>query len=246
MAWRGPSFCYREILLLLTGMELSVIIPAYNEEKRLASSLKVTLDFLKSKKDYEVIVVNDGSKDDTAKIASKFDIKLVSYEENRGKGYAIKRGIEEAKGRYILFLDADNATPISEMDKLLPKLKEYDIAIGSRYLPNSLIERKQPWYRVMIGRMGNMVIRLLLIRGINDTQCGFKAFRKEAAKELFAKLQTYRFGFDIEVLARARKKKYKIIEVPVSWHHTENSQVRFLRDSYKTLMDLFRIWWILR
>lgn len=227
-------------------MELSVIIPAYNEEKRLASSLKVTLDFLKSKKDYEVIVVNDGSKDDTANIASKFDVKLVSYQENRGKGYAIKRGIEEAKGHYILFLDADNATPISEMDKLLPKLKDYDIAIGSRYIPGSMIERRQPWYRVMIGRMGNRVIRFLLIRGINDTQCGFKAFRKEAAKELFAKLQTYRFGFDIEVLARARKKKYKIIELPVSWHHTENSQVRFLRDSYKTLIDLFRIWWILR
>lgn len=228
-------------------MELSVIIPAYNEEKRLASSLKATLDFLKyEKKDFELIVVNDGSKDATAKIASKFDVKLISYEENHGKGYAIKKGVEEAKGKYILFLDADNATPISEMDKLLSKLKDFDIAIGSRYLPGSMIERKQPWYRVMIGRMGNMVIRFLLIRGINDTQCGFKAFRKDAAKELFGKLKTYRFGFDIEVLARAQKKKYKVLEVPVAWHHTENSQVRFLRDSYRTLMDLFRIWWILR
>lgn len=215
-------------------MKLSVIIPAYNEEKRIVKTLEEVQTFLKDF-DHEIIVVDDGSSDATASHA------FISYPLNMGKGYAIKKGVEQAQGDLILFIDADNATPIEELAKFL-KI-DADIVIGSRYLPESRIERKQSALRIFIGRMGNLAISLLIIKNIKDTQCGFKLFKKSIAKELFSELQTYRFGFDIEILARAQKKRLKIIEMPVTWLHHNNSRVRPIRDAAKTLSDLIKIWW---
>ncbi|MEK9167019.1 MAG: dolichyl-phosphate beta-glucosyltransferase [Patescibacteria group bacterium] len=215
-------------------MKLSVIIPAYNEEKRIAKTLEEIREYLKDF-DHELIVVDDGSSDGTSAFSH------LTYKQNMGKGYAIKKGVEIANGDLILFIDADNATPIEELTKFL-KI-DADIIIGSRYLPESRIERKQSHLRILIGRLGNLIISLLVIKNIKDTQCGFKLFKKTVAKELFSELQTYRFGFDIEILARAQKKHMKIVEVPVTWLHNNNSRVRPIRDALKTLLDLIKIWW---
>lgn len=214
-------------------MKLSIIIPAYNEEKRLGKTLEEVRTFLKNH-DSEIIVVDDGSTDGTSAFS------LISYPVNMGKGYAIKKGVEAAAGDLILFMDADNATPIGELEKLLKV--DADIVIGSRYLPESAIEKKQPLFRVLIGRLGNLIIRLLVVKNVKDTQCGFKLFKKNVAKELFSELQTDRFGFDIEILGRAQKKGYRIVEVPVTWLHNDNSRVRPIRDAFKTLADLIKIW----
>lgn len=215
-------------------MKLSVVIPAYNEEVRIVKTLEKIKNYLKDF-DCEIIVVDDGSTDGTSKFAQ------ISYTQNMGKGYAIQKGVESAIGDLILFIDADNATPIEELSKLLKV--DADIVIGSRYLPASNIEKKQSFLRVSIGRLGNFIIRLLVVKNIKDTQCGFKLFKKNIAKELFAELRTYRFGFDIEILARAQKKGLKIVEVPVTWLHNDNSRVRPIRDALKTLSDLLKIWW---
>lgn len=214
-------------------MKLSVIIPAFNEEKRIVKTLEEIREYLKNF-DSEIIVVDDGSTDTTAIFSQ------ISYPKNMGKGYAIKKGVERAAGDLILFIDADNATPIREVEKLLKF--DSDIVIGSRYLPESHIEKKQPFFRILIGRLGNRLIGLLVVKNIKDTQCGFKLFKKNIAKELFSELQTYRFGFDIEILARAQKKGLKIVEVPVTWLHHEHSRVRPIRDAFKTLADLIKIW----
>lgn len=215
-------------------MKLSVIIPAYNEEKRIVKTLEEIKKYLKDF-DHEVIVIDDGSTDTTSTYSQ------ISYKKNMGKGYAIKKGVERAIGDLILFVDADNATPIDELSKLL-KI-DADIVIGSRYLEESNIEKKQSFLRVFIGRLGNFIIRLLVVKNIKDTQCGFKLFKQNIAKELFSELQTYRFGFDIEILARAQKKGFKIVEVPITWLHNDNSRVRPIRDAVKTLSDLIKIWW---
>ena len=215
-------------------MKLSVIIPAYNEEKRIAKTLEEVREYLKNF-DGELIVVDDGSTDGTSAFSN------ISYPKNMGKGYAVKKGVERASGDLILFMDADNATPIREVEKLLKF--DSDIVIGSRYLHDSKIEKKQPLSRIMIGRLGNWVIRLLVLDGIKDTQCGFKLFKKNVAKELFSELQTHRFGFDIEILGRAQKKGLTITEVPITWLHNDNSRVRPIRDAFKTLADLIKIWW---
>lgn len=228
-------------------MKLSVLIPAYNEENRLGATLNNVKVFFDSKAfSYEIIVVNDGSSDKTAEIAKLNAAKLIEYKENMGKGYAVKKGVEAATGDYILFLDADNATPVEEFEKLFIYMENADIAIGSRYLPNSKIERGQSFLRVLIGRAGNFLIQFMLLPKIKDTQCGFKLFKAEIAKELFSHLQTYRFGFDIEILARASRKKYQIAEVPVTWLHNSESRVRPLRDALRTFFDLLKISWVVK
>ncbi len=217
-------------------MKLSVIIPAYNEDKRIVKTLESVKNYLKNH-DSEIIVVDDGSTDTTSIFSQ------ISYPKNMGKGYAIKKGVEKALGDLILFIDADNSTPIEEIEKLLKV--DADIVIGSRYLPESNIEKKQSLLRILIGRLGNFVIALLVVKNIKDTQCGFKLFKKNVAKELFEELETYRFGFDIEILARAQKKGLKIVEIPITWLHNSNSRVRPIRDAAKTFSDLIKIWWCL-
>lgn len=227
-------------------MHLSVVIPSYNEEKRLPDTLRKTISHLsKSHFSYEIIIVDDGSEDETiSKIRPQIDNKrifLEAYRKNRGKGYAIKKGVEKANGDLILFMDSDNATPITELESLLAHIDKNQIVIGSRYIHGSDILRKQPLLRRLIGRIGNTMIQITLLPGIYDTQCGFKLFDAKVAKSLFKDLQTDRFGFDFEILSRARINKFTIKEIPVSWLHQGESRVRPIRDALKTFIDLLKI-----
>lgn len=226
--------------------KLSIIIPAFNEAERIKNTLLVIHGFIKKKKiKAEIIVVNDGSKDKTAEVVEEFkkkipELKLVDLSKNSGKGFAVRKGVEESKGELILFADADNSTPIEEFEKLLKKMRENSaqIAIGSRYLNDSDIKVKQPTYRIMIGRVGNFLIRLFLIRGIKDTQCGFKLFENHAAKKIFSVQKIKRFAFDMETLVISENINYKIVEVPVIWLNSTESRVNPIKDSLRTLRDL--------
>lgn len=227
---------------------LSIIIPAYNEEKRLPDTLKSIAEYLKTiDKEIEVIVVDDGSSDNTTQVAEEMksaikNLKVINYIENRGKGYAVKTGMLAAKGDYTLFMDADNATPIEEVEKLWPFASGFDVVIGSRHLKTSNVVIKQPWYRILISRLGNFVIQALLLKGVKDTQCGFKLFNKKAAKEIYSRQKIDRWGFDMEILAIAQKTLgYKIKEVPVSWYNSPDSRLRPIRDGFRTLRELFKI-----
>ena len=227
---------------------LSVIIPAYNEENRLPATLKEIGSYLdQGKTDYEIIVVDDGSKDKTTLKVKEIKnnngrVQLLQNEKNRGKGFSVRKGILAAQGEYILFYDADGSTPISELEKLLEKLRAgYDIAIGSRGLKESQIRVRQPLYREYMGKIFNRLVRLLTVPGIADTQCGFKCFRRETARELFTLQKIKRFSFDVEILYLAQKGGYKIVEVPVVWMNSPVSRVGLIKDSLQMLFDLFRI-----
>jgi dolichyl-phosphate beta-glucosyltransferase len=234
--------------------ELSIVIPAFNEENRIKNTLLIVRDFLEEKGIHaEIIVVNDGSFDRTKEIVKKFqqkipNLKLVDLNKNHGKGFAVKRGVEASMGALILFTDADNSTPIEEFKKLLRKMKETkaQIAIGSRYLHDSDVQIKQPIHRIMMGRIANFLIRLFLIDGIRDTQCGFKLFEHKAAKEIFSFQKVKRFAFDMEAIVIANNLNYKIVEVPVSWFNSPESRVRPIKDASRTLKDLiyikFNLW----
>ncbi|MBU0981132.1 glycosyltransferase family 2 protein [Patescibacteria group bacterium] len=227
-------------------MDLSVIIPAYNESKRLKKTLEEALSFFSDKfENFEIILVDDGSTDETLISINSYrsnpNLRIITYSENRGKGYAIKQGVLAARGEIVLFMDADGATPISEFNNLLTFLGENPVVIGSRYQKMSSIEIKQPFYRIIIGRIGNYLIQKSLLPGIEDTQCGFKMFKNDIAKELFEDLTIERFGFDIEILVKAHQKGYSIVEVPVSWHHQGSSRIRPIKDSFRTFKDFLKI-----
>lgn len=229
--------------------ELSIIIPSYNEENRIKNTLLAIEDYLEDKKlNAEIIIVNDGSKDRTREVVENYKrkiehLKLINLPKNCGKGFAVKSGVEASHGKYILFTDADNSTPIEEFEKLLIQMKDKNaqLAIGSRYLRGSNVKIKQPYHRIFIGRVGNLLIRLFLIDDIMDTQCGFKLFEHRAAKELFSFQKVKRFGFDMEALVIAQNLNYKIIEVPVSWFNSDESRFRPVKDAFRTLTDLVYI-----
>lgn len=234
-------------------MFLSVVIPAYNEEKRLPETLKKVRDYLNRQNiTYEVIVVDDGSKDDTSKVSSRLikdweEFKVVSYNPNRGKGFAVKMGMLAGRGDWRLLMDADNSTDLKEVEKFWKFTKPYtlnatpfDIIIGSRYLNKDSIKVKQPLMRRIVSRFGNFLIRILLNIKMVDTQCGFKMF-SAASTEVIFPLQTIdRWGFDMEILAIAIKKGYKIKEVAVDWYDAEGSQVK-KSAAWKTLKELLSI-----
>lgn len=231
-------------------MLLSIVIPAYNEEKRLGASLQEIQSFLPNYfEQTEVIVVNDGSSDRTSQVAKAFlqesgahRLMLIELPRNCGKGAAVKAGVERATGDYILFMDADLSTPLSEISKVISVLENgKDIAIGSRAIESSNILEHQPFYRETMGKLFNLFVKLLVIDGISDTQCGFKAFRREVAREIFNRLQTARFGFDVEVLLWAKVLGYTIEEVGVTWVNSPHSRVSPIRDSLEMLWSLFRI-----
>jgi len=235
--------------MVMWGMKpfLSVIIPARNEAKRLPLTL-IDVDKKLSERDYsyEIIVVSGGSTDDTADIVNRFshivkNLRLVDKKENRGKGWAVKVGMLEADGNYRIFMDADNATSIDQFDKMLPFFKEgYSVVVGSRAAKGAVLEPSQPWYRRIPGRMANVIIRILLIRGIRDTQCGFKCFSEEAALRIFPLSKIDGWGFDVELLALARLFGYRIKEMPVRWVNDLNSKVG-LGAYFSTLWDITRI-----
>ncbi len=227
---------------------LSVVVPAYNEEERLPRTLSRLHEYYESQAyPYDVIIVNDGSKDGTAKLVREFiadhpTFQLIDYSPNHGKGYAVRTGILAAKGDLILFCDADLATPQEETEKLLPHMAAgADVAIGSRPLRDSNLEKHQPLYRELFGRMANKLIQLLAVRGIQDTQCGFKMFTARSAKDIFSRCKLDEFGFDFECLMVARDLNYRIDEVPIRWLDQEGSKVVLMRDGPRALRDLLRI-----
>ena len=207
---------------------LSIIVPAYNEQVRLPDTLRRIAYYLRrgNWSFYEVIVVDDGSTDATAQIARWFsDVRLLSNPGNRGKGYSVRHGMREARGEWCLLSDADLSTPIGELEKLWIAAEGAPIAIGSRALDRSLIGTHQPGMRESAGRVFNAIMRLTTGLNISDTQCGFKLFRADVAKEVFSRQLLERFGFDAEVLFIADRLGYSIAEVPVIWNHVDGSKV---------------------
>lgn len=227
---------------------LSIVIPAFNEEKRIGSSLEKLIIFLQDyREDSEVIIVDDGSTDTTVSIAKKYqksfsNFQIVSSEKNRGKGFAVKLGFEKAKGDIVLFTDADFSTPITESTKLIEKINRgYDIAIGSRALDRSLIRKRQNIVRESFGRLANFLIQFLAIPGIKDTQCGFKAFKKTTTAPIFSEQRVFRYAFDIELLYLAKKQGLSVAEIPVVWSNSPDSKVNPLIDAPGSLVDLVKI-----
>jgi dolichyl-phosphate beta-glucosyltransferase len=227
--------------------DVTVIIPAYNEQNRIEKTVRAVNDYFRNKPlTREIIVVDDGSGDSTERKAERLGreiagLRIITYRPNRGKGYAIKKGVEAAHGEYILFIDADNSTPIEEFDKFYPLLKDVSVVIGSRYLSESNVVVRQPWYRVMIGRFANILIRFFILDGVKDTQCGFKAFQHDAAKEIFSRIKVTRYGFDIEALAIARLLNFPVKEIPVSWYNSPESRIRPVKDAVRTFVELIYI-----
>jgi dolichyl-phosphate beta-glucosyltransferase len=215
---------------------LSIIIPAYNEAERLPVTL-VDMDKRLSGADfsYEIVVVNDGSKDNTAEVVQKIaktipHLRLIDNEKNQGKGGVVRDGMLAVKGRYRIFTDADNSTSIDQFEKMRPHLAgqeggEYDVVIGSRAVKGAELDPPEPFYRQLLGKAGNLLIQLLNLPGIWDSQCGFKCFTAGAAERIFSKTKITGWGFDIEALALARAMGYKIKEVPVRWVNKAGSTV---------------------
>ena len=235
-------------------LKLSLVMPAYNEEARLEPSLRSAAAYVeRAGLDAEIIVVNDGSEDATAEIAAGVakehpQVRTVHHETNQGKGMAVRTGLLAATGEYALFCDVDEAVPITETLKILDAAIEQgaDVAIGTRYHRDSVIVRKQPWQRIVVSRLGNLLIRMLLLPGLKDTQCGFKLFRMSTMRAAVERLTVPGFGVDLEILAIARSRQRKIIEVPVTWVHGEGSTLRLAPAATNVLMDLLRVTWRVR
>ena len=224
---------------------LSIVVPAYNESGRLPGSLRRMREYFDAVgEEYEVIVVDDGSSDDTypasAALAEDWpQLQVLRFERNRGKGAAVREGMLAARGEHRLFSDADLSTPLDELPKLRERLGgDVQVAIASRGLAESRIDVHQQKRRELMGRTYNRLLQLLVLRGIQDSQCGFKVFTAEAAVACFEPLRTSRFGFDAEVLLRAQAHGWRIAEVPVRWRHVEASRVHPLRDASRMLLDL--------
>jgi dolichyl-phosphate beta-glucosyltransferase len=236
-----------------TPPELSIIIPAFNEEKRLGGSLACIRDYFEAHPagpgGIEIIVVDDGSTDDTARLAAEWarqmpSLRLVSNDGNRGKGYSVRHGMLEARGRIALFTDADLSSPIEESEKLFDAIRAgNDVAIGSRALDRSLIAVHQSGFREIAGIIFNGFVRLFTGLPFEDTQCGFKAFVCERSRIIFEQQRTVRFGFDPEILFLAQRHGLRSVEIPVRWAHDSATKVHLLRDSLLMFADLIRIRW---
>jgi dolichyl-phosphate beta-glucosyltransferase len=232
---------------------LSVVVPAYNEADRLPPTLEAIRRHLDgSDETYEVIVVDDGSRDVTAETAERLcsswpQLQVIRLDRNRGKGAAVRAGMLRARGEHRLFSDADLSTPIDELPRLRAELQgRCAVAIASRGAKGARIAVHQQWRREFMGRTYNRLLRLFVLPGIHDSQCGFKVFTAEAAVACFEPLRTLRFGFDAEVLLRARRHGWTVAEVPVRWEHKEDSRVSAMRDSFGVLYDLVRLRFIVR
>ncbi len=230
-------------------MYLSIIIPAYNEEKRIRVSLSKIYDFLKTKEyDYEIIVVDDGSTDKTvieaqqSRLFKEDKSGIIKNWINMGKGFSVKRGILASRGDYILFSDADSSTPITELDKLFSHMNyAYDIVIGSRSVKDSDVRIHQPWHRERMGKTFNLFVKLLLMKDFNDTQCGFKLFKGNVARKIAPLLKIDGFSFDVEMLYLAKLKGYKIKEVGVVWEDHPQSKVKPISNSIDMFFGLLKI-----
>ncbi len=232
-----------------TAPELSIIVPSYNEEARLPGTLERIAQYIREHRpNTEVIVVDDGSTDGTARVAEGFkekiaDLRVLSNGVNRGKGFSVRHGSLQAKGEIVLFTDADLSAPIEEAEKLLGAMKNFDVAIGSRAMNRKLIEARQSLFREFAGILFNKIVRIILRLPFVDTQCGFKAFRRERCGIVFEQQTIERFGFDPELLYLARHHGLTTVEVPVRWAHSPATKVSMFRDSLQMFADVFIIRW---
>lgn len=234
---------------LVPCVDLSIVVPAYNEEHRLPPTLDRLHAFLSSQPySYEIVVVDDGSRDNTCGVVEQAmervaNLRLIRQSPNAGKGAAVRRGMLGARGQIRVMCDADLSMPPEELPKLLaPIIRcEAEIAIGSRYAPGADTGKKQPFYRVMWSRLCNTVIQRSLVPGVLDTQCGFKAFTAEAARDLFKRATINGWAFDLEVLALARRRGFAIAEIGVSWRDDERSRVNPLKDMWKVIREAWTI-----
>ncbi len=229
-------------------IRLSVVIPTYNKEARIAATLERVATYLASKPfASEIVVVDDGSSDRTAEaaraaLAGRGPSKVIRRERNLGKGASVREGVLAASGELILFCDDDLSTPIEELDQAVAALDAgADVVIGSRAHPESKIRVRQRRPREWMGKIFNLLVRLFVLKGYSDTQCGFKAFHRAAAREIFSRLRTPGFGFDVEVLVLCRDLDYLVAEIPVVWCDARPSRLRILKGSWGMLNDLRRI-----
>lgn len=232
----------------MKNKEISVVIPAYNEEPRIKNTIEKTISYLKKNKyNYEIIVIDNASSDKTTVIVKKLiahnkKIKLLVNASNRGKGYSVKRGMLHSKYKLILHTDADASTPIDELDKFMQYIDDFDVIIGSRRLQGSKITEKQPLHRRFVGKAFSIISKLLIISEINDTVCGFRLYKREAAMHVFPKQRIFGFAFDVEILYLAKKFGYKIKELPVLWESSAKySKVNAFVHSFEMFFDLIRI-----
>lgn len=228
----------------------SIIIPAYNESARIQATLDRVLVHVSERGwDAEILVVNDGSRDDTAQIVRRYAaahsmLRLIENPGNRGKGYSVRNGMLQAIGEILLFSDADLSSPIEEADKLFASLAHgADVAIGSRWLRPELQTQRQSLHRQLFGRVFNLALRIILGLRFSDTQCGFKAFTRRAANAIFPLQRIERWGFDPEILFLARKFNFKVEEVPVRWAHSEGTRINPLRDGIRMFQEMLKIRW---
>jgi dolichyl-phosphate beta-glucosyltransferase len=233
----------------------SLVLPAYNERNRIEGCLQSVADWLRARPggwDWEVILVDDGSTDGTGEKARRLaleiglPLEILRHEKNRGKGAAIRTGVLASSGNPVLVSDVDLSTPLTEWVKLAERLPTNPVSIGSRGLGEDLVRLKQPFHRRLLGKAGNLLVRLLAVPGIHDTQCGFKLFRGDVARDLFGRARIDGFAYDMEILFLARRLGFSIAEVPVLWFNSLESKVSVLRDSLRTLWDLLRLRWIHR
>jgi glycosyltransferase involved in cell wall biosynthesis len=233
---------------ILDPLTYSIILPAYNEGVRIAGTLEKILAYCKKRGwDAEVLVVNDGSTDNTCEIVRSYaarnpTLRLINNPGNRGKGYSVRNGMVRAHGDILLFSDADLSSPIEEADKLFAAIEDgADIAIGSRWLKPELQAQRQPLLRQILGRIFNLALRIILGLNFKDTQCGFKAFSRRAAEAIFPLQQIERWGFDPEILYLAKKFGFVIREAPVIWSHREGTRINPLRDGMRMFAEVLRI-----
>ncbi len=235
--------------VIIKLMFLSVIIPAYNEEKRIEKTLLSVHEYLSQQSyEYEIIVVSDGSRDKTVEIVEGLksnvqNLRLLNNKENHGKGWVVRQSMLEAKGDFRLFMDADNSTTVDQFGDFLPYFSQgYDIVIGSRRIAGADITVKQPWFRDLLGGIFRLIVHTLVPLGVEDSQAGFKAFSKTVAEKLFPKQTIFRWAFDVEILAIARKAGFKIKEAPIKWINDSESHVK-ISGMVKMLFEVLQIRW---
>jgi dolichyl-phosphate beta-glucosyltransferase len=228
---------------------ISVVVPAYDEERRIERMLLEALTYFRQRGLVaEILVIDDGSRDHTSGVVGRLarawpELRLIRLAQNHGKGYAVRTGVVNATGDRVLLADADGATPIAELERLEQSLEHgHDVAVGSRAVPRDAdVHVQRRWYRHVMGRTFHWLVETLAVKGVRDTQCGFKLFRGAVAHDLFSRMRMSGFSFDVEVLLMAQRRGYRIAEVPINWIHQPGSKVDVVRDSVRMAADLFAI-----